>query len=57
MVIKGCIAVPMSRVSGAILQREGWGEAEGYYMGILCTSIVIGIWELYEMYQWWTGTA
>lgn len=48
MMLKGCIAVPMARVSGAFLQRYGWKTAEGYYVGILGSSILVGIWVVYE---------
>ena len=52
MVLKSCIAVPLSRVMGAYLQRSGWGEASGYYTGILATTVLIGLWQVYELYLW-----
>jgi hypothetical protein len=45
MMLKGCIAVPLSRISGAVLQHAGWGEAEGYYTGIGLASVVVGVWQ------------
>ena len=48
MMLKGCLAVPLSRVVGAVLQSQRWGEAEGYYQGIIFASIVIGTWQILD---------
>eukprot|EP01124_Arcella_intermedia_P031128 TRINITY_DN6951_c0_g1_i1.p1 TRINITY_DN6951_c0_g1~~TRINITY_DN6951_c0_g1_i1.p1 ORF type:complete len:235 (+),score=56.80 TRINITY_DN6951_c0_g1_i1:71-775(+) len=50
MLLKGCLAVPFSRLGGALLQRCGWEEAEGYYQGIGAVSVLIAVWQCYELY-------
>ena len=45
MLLKGCIATPLSRVGGAMLQRRGWDLASGYYQGIFGVALVIAVWQ------------
>ncbi len=45
MLVKGCIATPLSRIGGACLQRMGWPMAAGYYQGIGAVACVIGVWQ------------
>lgn len=50
MALRGCIAVPLARICGALLQRcAGWPEAQGYYTGIGTAAAVIGLWELMDI--------
>jgi hypothetical protein len=50
MALRGCIAVPLARICGALLQRcAGWPEAQGYYSGIGTAAAVIGLWELVDI--------
>ena len=46
MLLKGCIATPLSRVGGALLQRHGWELARGYYQGIFGVAALIGVWQV-----------
>ena len=48
MALKGCIAVPLSRIAGAALQERGWGEERGYYVGIGGVSAVVLLWLVYD---------
>ena len=52
MLVKGCIATPLSRVGGAHLQRMGWETASGYYVGIFGVAMVIGVWQLIDIYYY-----
>lgn len=49
MLLKGCIATPLSRLGGAALQRCGWSTAAGYYQGIGAVTCVIGAWQLGDL--------
>jgi hypothetical protein len=49
MLLKGCIATPLSRIGGAILQRSGWSTADGYYKGIGGVAAIIAVWQTYEL--------
>jgi uncharacterized membrane protein len=49
MLVKGCIAVPLSRITGAYFQQYGWDVVSGYYQGIGLTTIIIFIWELRDI--------
>ena len=54
MMLKGCIATPLSRIAGALLQRvEGWDEESGFYQGIGGVSMIIALWQIYETCIWW----
>jgi hypothetical protein len=53
MMLKGCLAVPLSRVVGSVLQQQGWGEAEGYYQGIGFASVVVGVWQIMDLIEFW----
>lgn len=55
--LKACIAVPMSRVLGAVLQRNGWEHALGYYTGIIGSTILIGLWQIADIVQLLSGTS
>lgn len=44
MLIKACVAVPLARMGGAVLQRAGWEEEQGYYVGIGGVSLLIFFW-------------
>lgn len=46
MLLKGCIATPLSRLGGAALQQRGYELAPGYYQGIFGVAFVIGVWQL-----------
>ncbi len=48
MVLKGCISVPLARVSGSILQRY-LKTHEGYYVGIIGATIIVAIWDILEL--------
>ena len=57
MLLKGCIATPLSRVGGAALQRRGWDYAPGYYQGIFGVAAVIAVWQLVDIARlYWTVT-
>lgn len=49
MLLKGCIATPLSRLGGATMQRLGWSTAAGYYQGIFGVACVIGVWQLADL--------
>jgi hypothetical protein len=54
MLLKGCIAVPISRIAGAALQKvEGWNEVSGFYQGIGGVSFLIFLWQSYDIYHWY----
>jgi hypothetical protein len=51
-VVKACVAVPLARLTGAVLQR--WQafmtDEQGYYYGIALASVVVGIWAVADAY-------
>jgi len=49
MLLKGCIATPLSRLGGAGLQRLGWATASGYYVGIFGVACAIGLWQVADV--------
>eukprot|EP01102_Stenamoeba_stenopodia_P014063 TRINITY_DN4640_c0_g1_i2.p1 TRINITY_DN4640_c0_g1~~TRINITY_DN4640_c0_g1_i2.p1 ORF type:complete len:304 (+),score=60.65 TRINITY_DN4640_c0_g1_i2:278-1189(+) len=54
MLLKGCVAVPLARVFGSLLQSRGdWDDEVAFYTGIKLASLLIAIWELTEMYYWY----
>jgi hypothetical protein len=57
MMLKGCVAVPASRFAGAALQLFGkpyWNEVSGFYQGITGTSLIVCLWETYDLYVWYS---
>ena len=50
MLLKGCIATPLSRWCGALLQRSGWRDAPGYYEGIGGVTVLVGLWSMVDLY-------
>lgn len=42
--VKGCLAVPLSRLGGSLLQHAGWPESDGYYIGIGAATLGVGLW-------------
>jgi hypothetical protein len=54
MLLKGCVAVPLSRIGGAFLQNlDGWNDVSGFYQGIGGTAMIIVVWQGYELFDWW----
>ena len=51
MLLKGCIATPLARAGGALLQqfRPDLGIAFGYYGGIGAVTVLIGVWQVFEL--------
>ena len=60
MLLKACIAVPLSRIMGAVLQRwwdcddvraqcHAQAVAEGYFHGIADTSLVVACWQVADV--------
>lgn len=49
LIVKACIAVPLARIAGAFLQRNGWEEETGYYTGIAAVTAVIGAWAIFDV--------
>jgi nitroreductase len=51
MLLKGCIATPLARAGGALLQqfRPDLGIAFGYYGGIGAVTVLIGVWQMVEL--------
>jgi uncharacterized membrane protein len=49
MLLKGCIATPLSRLGGALLQSAGWDQARGYYQGIFGVAAVIVVWQAVDI--------
>ena len=39
MLLKGCIATPLSRLGGALLQHRGWPTAAGYYTSRVSSAL------------------
>ena len=52
--LKACIAVPLSRVGGAVLQRSGWETSSGYYTAIIASTLLISIWQIIEIWQFYS---
>lgn len=66
-IVKACVAVPLARLSGTALQRlytdaaasaASAGDAPtpavlsaGYYHGILFSAVVIGAWQLFDLWE------
>eukprot|EP00035_Acanthoeca_spectabilis_P000649 m.74762 g.74762 ORF g.74762 m.74762 type:complete len:245 (+) comp10337_c0_seq1:94-828(+) len=50
MILKGCLATPISRLGGATLQHLGWPTAAGYYQGIFGVTAVVSLWQLADLY-------
>eukprot|EP00045_Choanoeca_perplexa_P001899 m.22250 g.22250 ORF g.22250 m.22250 type:complete len:184 (-) comp11223_c0_seq1:38-589(-) len=47
MIVRSCLAVPLARVIGAMLQQHDHvSNATGYYGGIGLASVCIGAWQL-----------
>ena len=53
MLLKGCIATPLSRLGGALLQHRGWPTAAGYYSGIFGVASVIALWQVADLVLMW----
>lgn len=53
MLLKGCIATPLSRLGGAALQRRGWDRASGYYQGIFGVALIIALWQAADCLSLW----
>jgi len=51
MLLKACLATPFARLAGSYLQRCGWDEEMGYYTGIGGVSGIVGIWQCYELWE------
>ena len=52
MLLKGCIATPLSRLGGAYLQHHGWPMASGYYQGIFAVAAIIAVWQAVDLVGW-----
>jgi len=50
MLLKGCIATPLARIAGSILQGQGFENSNGYYVGIGSVTIIISIWQIIDTY-------
>jgi hypothetical protein len=50
MLLKGSIGTPLARWGGSTLQRLGWGTASGYYTGIGAVTVVLGSWQVYDLF-------
>ena len=48
MLLKGCIATPLARIAGSILQGQGFENSNGYYVGIGSVTIIISIWQIID---------
>eukprot|EP00729_Bicosta_minor_P015550 gene15550-25586_t len=51
--VKGCISVPLARMGGAVLQRTGWEEELGYYVGIGGVSLAVFGWLILDSVAMW----
>lgn len=51
---KGCLTVPFARLCGGWLQKKGIPGAGGYYVGIGAVSILIALWQTFEIYEYIT---
>jgi len=51
MLLKGCLAVPCSRLTGAMFQYFGWEESAGYYQGIATAAFIIALWQIGDIYH------
>ena len=51
---KGCLTVPFARLCGGWLQKKGIPGAGGYYVGIGSVSILIALWQTFEIYEYIT---
>ena len=43
MLLKGCVATPLARVAGAALQKRGWEDSQGYYVGIGAVTVATSV--------------
>ena len=51
MLMKACVAVPLARVLGSYLQKtELFEKIDGYYIGIISATILVGLWQVYELF-------
>eukprot|EP01126_Amoeba_proteus_P047956 TRINITY_DN5515_c0_g1_i1.p1 TRINITY_DN5515_c0_g1~~TRINITY_DN5515_c0_g1_i1.p1 ORF type:complete len:103 (+),score=10.24 TRINITY_DN5515_c0_g1_i1:600-908(+) len=50
MLVKASLSVPFSRLAGATLQRNGWDEAQGYYVGIIAVALIVFLWQGSEIF-------
>ena len=57
MLLKGCIATPIARFAGSVLQNNSMfnflelNDEYSYYYGIGFITIIVGLWQLYELIQ------
>ena len=52
MLLKGCIATPIARIMGSLLQQlkmlygfNGWDDSHGFYYGIGAVTLIISLWQ------------
>ena len=50
MLLKGCIATPFARIAGSMMQRLGFKNSTGYYVGIGTVTAIISCWQLIDTY-------
>ena len=50
MLLKGCIATPFARIAGSMMQRMGFKNSTGYYVGIGTVTAIISCWQLIDTY-------
>lgn len=55
MLLKGCVATPLARLAGAALQKQGWKDAQGYYVGIGMVTAVISAWQIADAAALWVS--
>mmetsp|Transcript_38724 Transcript_38724/g.62056 ORF Transcript_38724/g.62056 Transcript_38724/m.62056 type:complete len:127 (-) Transcript_38724:184-564(-) len=55
MLLKACIATPLARLAGSLLQRSeyaklrNWTDETSYYVGIASVSAFIAIWQVVDI--------
>jgi hypothetical protein len=53
MIVRSCLAVPLARVfSARIQQSDQVSNAIGYYLGIGTASIIIGVWQGFDLLEY-----
>ena len=50
MLLKACIATPLARIAGSVLQRQGFDSPNGYYLGIGSITLIVSIWQIVDTF-------
>ena len=48
--LPACIATPLTRIAGSVLQRQGFDSPNGYYLGIGSITLIVSIWQIVDTF-------